>query len=204
MDNLIIIGAGGHGRVVYEIAQLTKKYKSIFFLDDKIEKTFCETKVVGEVRDFVKYLDSSEFIVAIGDCNVRKEITLRLVKENAKLATIIHEKAIVSKSAVIDDGTVVMAGAIVNSNAKVGKAVIVNTGAIIEHDCVIKDYSHISVGAKIAGAVIVKEEVFVGVGAVVKNNVVICERTTIGAGAVVVKDIKKEGIYVGVPANKKA
>jgi sugar O-acyltransferase (sialic acid O-acetyltransferase NeuD family) len=199
MDNLIIIGAGGHGRVIFDIALSLNKYKTVSFLDDQ---KIGAKNVLGKVSDFSKFLSSHEFVVGIGDEKVREKIALMLKDSGAKIVSLVHEKAVIGSDVSIGNGTVVMAGAVINNGAKIGEGVIVNTCASIDHDSMVGDYTHVSVGARLAGTVVLEKRVFIGAGAVVINNVSIISDVVIGAGAVVVKNILEKGIYKGVPARK--
>ncbi len=199
MDNLIIIGAGGHGRVIFDIALSLNKYKTVSFLDD--QKVGAKN-VLGKVSDFSKFLSSHEFVVGIGDEKAREKITLMLKDSGAKIVSLVHSSAVIGSDVSIGEGTVVMAGAVINNGAKIGEGVIVNTCASIDHDCMVGDYTHVSVGARLAGTVVLEKRVFIGAGAVVINNVSIISDVVIGAGAVVVKNILEKGIYKGVPARK--
>lgn len=196
MKKLIIIGAGGHGRVVSETAKLNG-YEVIDFLDDADNQA-----TVGKVADFIKYICDFEFIVAIGNNKVRMKIQSDLKKSGANIVSLVHPNATVSESASIGKGTVVMAGAVINAGAVVGDGAIINTCASVDHDCRIGNFSHISVGARICGTVEIGDCTWIGAGATVINNINICGGSTVGAGAVVVKDINISGTYVGVPAEK--
>lgn len=197
MKRLIIIGAGGHGRVVSDIAKL-HGYKKVDFLDD------CDNEgVIGKVAEFVKYIDEADFVVAIGNSSIRQRIQSQLRENKAKLVTLIHPSSIISQDVKIGKGTVVMAGTVINTNTVIGEGVIVNTNSSVDHDCSIGDFSHISVGAKICGTVNIGKFTWIGAGATIINNKNICENCMIGAGATVVKDIVSQGIYVGTPAKKK-
>lgn len=198
---LVILGAGGHGRVVAEVASLNG-YSNIVFLDDSGITEADGHRVVGGISDFEKHLTASAFFVAIGDNGVRTMLLGRLEDKGAQIATLIHPAATVSSKANIGKGSVIMAGAVINNNATVGKGTILNTCCSVDHDCVVGDYSHIAVGAHLAGAVVVGAGVLVGAGAVVSNNTDICDGCTVGAGAVVIRDIKEKGTYVGVPARR--
>lgn len=194
MKKLIIIGAGGHGRVVSETAKLNG-YEVIDFLDDADNQY-----TIGKVADFIKYIGTADFTVAIGNNAVRMKIQSELIKSGANVASLIHPNATVSESASIGKGTVVMAGAVINAGAVVGDGAIINTCASVDHDCRIGNFSHISVGARICGTVVIGNCTWIGAGATVINNINICGGSTVGAGAVVVKDINESGTYVGVPA----
>lgn len=195
---LIILGAGGHGRVAAEIAE--QLGYSVSFLDDKKSDN---DKVIGRISDFKKYIDGYSFFVAIGNNELRKGLITELSKSGAKIATLIHPKSAVSANATIEKGTVIMAGAVVNSGSRIGEGCILNTCSSVDHDCDIADFTHISVGTHLAGNVKIGKESFVCAGATVINNVSICEKCIIGAGAVVIRDITESGTYIGVPAVKK-
>lgn len=201
MNKLIIIGASGHGKVIADIAAQCG-YKNIAFLDDNPDVQEClGYPVIGKTENSKEYPDA-EFIIAIGNPQIRQKVQQQLSNMKFHIVSLIHPKAIVADYVEIDEGTVVMAGAIINPACKIGKGCIVNTGASVDHDSVIDDYVHISVGSHLAGTVQIGERTWIGAGAVVSNNIKICEDCMIGAGAVVIKDIEKSGIYVGVPARE--
>ena len=203
MKDLVILGASGHGKVVADTACCMKKYDRIIFLDDDLGKKECiGFPVEGVFSNYGKYMETAEFIVAIGNSNIRELWTERLKESRAKLAVLIHPSATVSRFVKIGAGTVVMAGAVVNAGTEIGQGVIVNTCASVDHDCKVGDYCHISVGGHIAGTVSIGKHTWIGIGAVVRNNISICENCMVGAGAVVVKGIIKPGTYIGVPAKE--
>lgn len=202
MKRLIILGAGGHGRVIADIAEKTGKYTEICFLDDADIKKSGGYDVVGKIIDYKKFKADTSFIVAIGNAALRKKIQTELESENLKIDVLIHPAAVIGDRVDIECGSVVMSGAVINVDAKIGKGVIINTNCTVEHDCVIKDFAHISVGANLAGTVIVGENCMVCAGATVINNINICDNCIIGAGSVVVDNIIEEGTYIGVPARK--
>ncbi len=191
---LIIIGAGGHGRVMEDVAGLSG-YTDIAFLDDKLP-------VLGKVKDFVRYVTASDFFVAIGDNAVRERIFTELSEHHATIVKLLHPKAVIADGVTIGAGTAVMAGAVINPGVRVGDGVIVNTCSSIDHDCTIEAFTHISVGAHLAGTVHTGRRTFVGMGANIIHQVTICADCVIGAGTAVVKDIDERGTYVGVPAKR--
>ncbi len=197
---LCILGAGGHGKVILEIAELSGCYDEIVFFDDDSRVRHCgSAPVVGTSADFFNLReDECDFFIAIGNCSLRAKLTNML--GNVHMPSLVHPAAVVSKTAEIGRGTVVMAGAIINPSARIDDGCIINSNAVVEHDCEVGDFSHISVSASLAGSVHVGETCFVGAGATVINNINICPGCTIGAGAVVVKDIVESGVYIGVPA----
>ena len=203
--NVVIIGAGGHAKVIADI--IVKSGDNIIgFLDDNIEKdtiVIDKYKVIGDLNNRfpMSALNKDyEFVIAIGDNKKRKEIVENT--PDMRFYTAKHPSIQIGLDVKIEEGTVVMANAVINPSAKIGKHCIINTGAIIEHDNIIEDYVHVSPNAALGGTVTVGECTHIGIGAVVKNNINICKNCTVGAGAVVVKDIEEKGKYIGIPVIK--
>lgn len=205
---IIIIGAGGHSKVIADIIIKTNN-NLVGFLDDNIKlgTNIINDKnkkynIIGKISDSIKYLQGDEnikFVIAIGDNYTRKEIAN---KYKLPYITLIHPTANISIGTDIGIGTVVMANATINANANIGEHCIINTGAIVEHDNLIKNYVHISPNATLGGTVHLGECTHIGIGATVKNNINITDRCIIGAGTVVVKNIEDTGTYIGIPAKK--
>lgn len=193
---IVIIGAGGHGRVAAEIARKTG-YSRIVFLDDADIPG-----VAGKTKDFIQYLHDAAFFVAIGNSKIRQQIQKMLQDNDAEVTTLIHPNAVISDNVAIGSGTVIMAGAVVNTGAVLGDGVIVNTCASVDHDCTIGDYVHVAVGAHVCGTVDIGSHTWIGAGATVVNNVSVIEGCAIGAGAVIIDSIDEKGTYVGVPGKK--
>lgn len=201
--NLLIVGAGGHGRVVADIALKMNKWRKIFFLDDNENiKVSMGIEVIGKTTDIKKYIDSYDIVVGIGNNKIREKIQTDLEITGASIPKLIHPQAIIGTDVKLGIGTVVMAGSIINSSTKIGKGCIINTGCTIDHDCEIEDYVHISPGAHIAGSVKIGKGSWLGIGCIVSNNINITRNSQIGAGGVVVKDINEPGIYIGVPVRR--
>jgi len=196
---LLIIGAGGHGRVVYDVAKQTTNYQEITFLDDAFDGSV-EDGIIDKASNFSQYLDSSDFFVAIGAGKIRKRYVSQLLEANANLISMRHPSSVISESVKIGRGVVVMAGVVVNCNTKIEDGVILNTCSSIDHDCIIGAYSHVAVGARLCGTVHIGDGCFIGANSTVVNNVSICGYCLIGAGGVVVKDLQEPGVYYGAPA----
>ena len=199
MKNVIIVGAGGHARVIADIVRC-RGDRVVGFLDDQVQAGASDIPVLGMLKDYVNYLDAC-FIVGIGNAAIRRKVAQMMA--GVEWYTAIHPSAVVSEMNVfIGQGTAVMAGAVINTGAHIGEHCIINTASVVEHDNRIGDFAHISVGAKLAGTVTVGEATWVGIGTVISNNVNICDGCIIGAGAVVVRTITETGTYVGVPARR--
>lgn len=200
-EQVIVIGASGHGKVVADIVRKSGD-TLLGFLDDNetLPPAICGIPVLGKTAEYAKYPEAS-FVIAIGNAAVREKIARQL--DGVRWYTAIHPSAVISPLDVqIGVGSVVMANAVVNPSAHIGKHCILNTTAVVEHDNRIGDFAHISVGAKLGGTVTVGNRAWVGIGAAISNNVTICDDCMVGAGAVVICDIKESGTYVGVPARK--
>ena len=198
MKQVVVVGTGGHAKVVADI--IIKSNDSICgFLDDiNKENNFLGYPILGKVSDYKKFLDSY-FIIAIGDSYLREKFSNSM--QNVNWYTAIHPNASISSIGTkLDFGTVVMPNAVINSGAIIGKHCIINSSSNVEHDNKIGNFSHVSVGAKLAGRVILGRHVWVGIGAVVSSNINICDNSTVGAGATVVDNITKKGVYIGTPA----
>lgn len=199
MNRLIIIGAGGHGKVIADNA-VKNGYTDVCFVDDHASGSCMGFPIVGRSADLVSLDDgATDFVIGIGNNAVRKEVAR---KYDVNWVSLIHPSAQIGLHVSIGKGTVVMAGAVINVCATVGEHCIINTGAIVEHDNVIEDYVHLSPKVALGGTVQIGELTHVGIGAAVRNNIRICGMSTIGAGAVVVRNIQDSGTYIGVPARK--
>ena len=199
-DMLIIIGAGGHGRVAADIAALSG-WSRVCFLDDDPDVTSCAGyDVIGDHSYAAAHPDAADYFVAVGSSHTREELTGHLEDAGIEPVTLIHPSAVIGSQVVIGAGSILMPNCVVNTGSVIGRSVIINTAATVDHDNRIGDFSHISVGAHLAGAVTVGCHTWIGVGASVINNLTICGECMIGAGGVVVRDILTPGTYVGVPA----
>ena len=199
-NHVILIGAGGHAKVIFDMIQ--KRGDMVTgFLDDyqSVGKIVLGVPVLGKISQWKEYRKNNKFVIAIGDNKVRKQIAERI---QAEWYTAINTSAKIGLSVAIGEGSVIMGGSIVNSDAKIGKHVIINSGAIVEHDNQIKDYVHISPNATLAGGVQIGECTQIGIGAVVKEGIIITSNVTVGAGSAVVHNINANGTYAGVPARK--
>ena len=139
---LLIIGAGGHGHVAAEVAEACG-YDKIDFLDDNPG-----VGVIGSIEGLELWIgEYDQYFVGIGSNEFRRHLIGRLEKNGAKIATLIHPSAYISKSAKIGVGTIVAPKAIVNTHSVIGKGCILSVGAIVDHDVVIEDFVHVNVGS---------------------------------------------------------
>lgn len=200
MKDVIIIGTGGHAKVIADIVLSARDHLVGFLTSDESIDSFMGWPVLGRDAEYDKFMDC-HFVIAIGNPAVRERLSNLL--DCVKWYTAIHPSASISAiHTFIGDGSVIMANAVVNPYTRIGNHCIINSNATVEHDNRIADFAHISVGAKLAGTVEIGKRTWVGAGATVSNGIHVCQDCMIGAGAVVVKNIELPGTYVGIPVHK--
>jgi len=205
MGDLVLWGAGGHGKVVLDVARAMGVFETILFIDDACEESgseFCGCQVFGVSR-YLHSLNGKncyQCLVSIGRNELRTICFERALEHGLLPVRLIHPSAVISQSARVESGTVVMAKVVINAGAQIGKNCIVNTAAVVEHDCVVGDHVHISPGALLGGAVTVGKSAHVGIGAVVLPGVHIGDFAMVGAGSVVLRSVPSGATVVGVPA----
>jgi sugar O-acyltransferase (sialic acid O-acetyltransferase NeuD family) len=194
MKNLIIIGAGGHGKSVAWVAYTTKKWNNIYFLDDKISNN----RVKGIFADRVKFKDH-DFFIGVGDNKLRKKLYLLLKQEGYSLPSIVSPLSDIT-SAKIGNGSIIMNRCFINVDTIIEEGVIVNNQVLIEHDCLISSFVHLSPSVNIAGSTKIGELSWIGIGSNIIQSLNITSNVIVGAGSTVIDSIKRSGTYVGAPA----
>ena len=179
--SIYIYGASGHGLVVADVAK-SCGYENIVFLDDDKSKGFLTFDDIKENRDY-------HIAFGIGNNQIREKL-YKKVKENGFFTPIlIHPSSIISPSARIEEGTVVMPNVVVNAKAYIGKCVILNSSCVVEHESIIGDFVHISPKVAIAGNVRIGDFTHIGIGSSVIQCLEIGKNSIVGAGSIVVKNI---------------
>lgn len=193
---LAIIGAGGHGKVVGEIA-LLNKYKIIDFFDDNVKTNKSFPFTIINTTDFLRnhLSDYDAFFVAIGDNLIRSNKINWLKKYKINIINLIHPRATVSKFSVLGLGSCIMANAVVNPGTSINDGVIINTSASIDHDCVIEDYVHISPNCSLSGNVKISKFTHLGTGTSVHPNIYVGKNVKTRVGSKIFKNIADNTIY---------
>lgn len=190
-----LYGASGHARVIIDIIESIDKQIDYIIDDDPAVTSLAGREVLHKVTEDIY---KSKTLISIGNNEIRKKIAKTFSGEIHP--AIIHKSAVVSPSAKLMEGTVVMANASINSSSIIGEHCIINTGATVEHDCQLDNFVHISPNAALAGDVRIGEGSHIGIGAAVIPGISIGKWVTVGAGAVVIKDIPDGVVVVGNPA----
>ncbi|WKZ33169.1 MAG: acetyltransferase [Thermodesulfobacteriota bacterium] len=206
-ERLVLIGGGGHARVLMELISLSDSLEVEAVLDPNLAPgTFVSGIKVAGGDGLLPGLFSRGVryaCVAVGsvkDNTRRASIYKKLKEAGFSLPRLMHPKAFISGSADINEGAQVMAAAVVQAGSSIGANTIVNSGAIVEHDCRIGNHVHLSPGSVISGGSVIEEGAFVGAGATVIQGVRVGERAIIAAGAVAVGDVAPGVLVKGVPA----
>ena len=208
MAALLLLGAGGHARVVAETALATGRFSHVSFLDDRCTGPSQLPDQLGwpVIGPFAAAFDPQicqqfpSALVAIGNAAVRMQWVPRLAAAGYELPIVIHPTACVSPSAQLGVGTVVFAQAAIQAQAVIGSGAILNTGCSVDHDCQLGHGVHICPGARLAGEVQVGDRSWIGIGSSVIQQICIGDDVTVGAGAAVVRDLPDGITAVGVPA----
>lgn len=205
---IVIVGAGGHARVVADIIALNKIYDLAGATDAK--PAGCAAKnsglpILGTDEILPKLPSQGVRYAALGlgstkDNAPRLALWRKLLELGFELPSLIHPHAVVAAAVRVGRGSQIMAGAVVNAGAAIAEAVVVNTGAVVEHDCVISAGAFVGPRAALGGGVFLGEGAFVGMGACVLPGVKIGSAAVVGAGAVVLDDVPERRTVVGIPA----
>lgn len=205
MDDVIIVGAGGHGKVVLDTLLAGRAVRPVGFVDANPSLTDSYVgglPILGSANalPMLRRQKLKRAIVAIGDNRTRLRYMGILEENGFQLVTAVHPSAHVAPTASLGKNVVVAAQAAVVTESKVGDGTIVNTSAVVDHECELAEGVHVCPGAVLAGRVRVGRGTFVGMGAQVIQCRAIGQFATIGAGSVVIEDVPEFSTAVGVPA----
>lgn len=204
MEDIVLLGIGGHAHSIIDSIEENRQYNIIGFLDiaERQNETYRNYKVIGtddrlqELYDKgVRYAIVS--VGYIGNGKIRCKLYERLRMIGYKLPNIIDKSAIIASDVQLGEGIYIGKKAIINANSSIQDMCIVNTGAIVEHDCKVEKYSHIAVGTVLCGNVSIGKECMVGANATIIQGVSVGNHTIIGAGTVVTHDVKANMMKYG-------
>jgi UDP-perosamine 4-acetyltransferase len=208
-EAFIVVGAGGHGRVVADLVRAAG-FEIAGFVD--ADPALAGTAVGGVPvlgdDNYLGGVDPTRIVLAngigsTGDATIRRRAFERLAAAGFAFPPLVHPRAVVAENVVLEPGAQIMAGAVVQTGSRIGTNAVVNTGAAVDHDCVVGAHGHISPGAVLCGGVETGEAAHVGAGAVVIQGRRIGAGAIVGAGAVVIGDVAAATKVVGVPAGQR-
>jgi len=203
---IIIIGAGGHLKVIIDVARLLG-YEILFATDIDASlhgTTIMGVKIAGD-DDSISAFDPSDVYLANGvgivnGTGPRRRIFEEWTTSGYQFPSLLHPNAVVADTVIIEEGVQCMAGSVVQPGVRLGKNTVINTRASIDHDCRIGEHCFIGPGVITGGGVNIQAGSFIGTGATISPNVVIGEDSFVGAGSVVIRNLEVGSKAVGNPA----
>lgn len=193
MKSIYIYGASGHGLVVADIA-MACGYDDIIFCDDG-DNEYPSFEAIKQIKHI-------PIAFGIGSNTIRSKLFQKVRANGLEIVNLVHPSAIISPSATIGIGIVVMPNVVVNAKANVGDGVILNTSCVIEHECKIEEFAHVSPNVALAGNVIIGGFTHIGIGSHVIQGITVGNNTIIGAGSAVVKNINNFKKAYGSPCKE--
>jgi sugar O-acyltransferase (sialic acid O-acetyltransferase NeuD family) len=196
-DNIIVVGGGGHAKVV--IATVRAAGGDVVGVYDDNQARWGQELLGAPIKGPIpeKAIEEGPAIIAIGDNHARRATAERI---EAEWVTVCHPDAVVHPTVSLGPGTVVFAGGVIQPDTTIGVHAIINTAASIDHDCVLGDYVHVAPGVSLCGGVTLGNGVLMGVGAKASPLVRIGEGAIVGAGTVCIEDVASGTTVVGAPA----
>ncbi|GAB2614354.1 NeuD/PglB/VioB family sugar acetyltransferase [Pseudactinotalea suaedae] len=204
MTDLVVVGAGGFGREVLDVAYACGLTDCVVVDDapsaDNIERLGrMGARHLGTIDDWLTADIRAPYLIGVGHPTTRSKIAQR-IGGRASAATLVHPSATIGRATILGAGSVVCAGAALSNNVELGRHVHVNPNATIGHDTVLGDMVSVNPGAVVSGACTVDTGVLLGAGSVVLQDVVVGRFATVGAAACVVRDVPPRAVVKGVPA----
>lgn len=209
MKNVIVIGSGGHAKVIVDIIHSMDKFKIIGVTSQslKIGESFLGYKIIGDI-DVLSEFNPEECLIAMGiggfrDNLVRKKNFVAVKGMGFSFLNVIHPSAIISKTCLFGEGIVIFPGVVLNTDVFVGDNSIIATGSTIDHETVIAKHVLVSAGVTIGAYSKINDSALVALGAKVISGINIGANSIVAAGAVVIKDVQNNVIVYGTPAMPK-
>lgn len=185
MDDIVLVGFGGHAKSVADCIEREGKYHIVGYTDSEERKSKYKYLGADDILQNLFEAGVKNAVVGIGFIGkggLRERIYNNLKRVGFNLPVIIDPSAVISDSVNIDEGSFIGKCAVVNAGVEIGKMVIINTKALVEHGCQIGDFSHVSVAAVLCGQVKVGKSAFIGANSTVIQCREIKENQIVPAG----------------------
>ena len=205
MKKVILVGAGGHAKVIADIILQNKNYEVAGIVDERTENGFWGIPVLGRDADLLSVrhaLGIAYAFVALGDCRLREKVTEKVLVAGYRLMNAISQYARISDRASLGQGIAVMPGAVINADVHIADGCIINTNASVDHDGEIGAFTHIAPGTAVSGYVTVGRRCLLGTGSRVIDRITIGDNVTVGAGSVIINNVNGNCTIAGVPAER--
>lgn len=210
MKKVIIIGSGGHAKVVIDILLEMKDVEIIGLTSNNLYAgtLFAGFKVIGDDKILTKYLNK-DYLIAIGiggyrNNNSREKIYKRIKQLGFQFINAIHPRAIISRTVILGEAIVIYPGVVVNSDVQIGNNTIIATGSTIDHETLVGNNVLISAGVTIGAYSIIEDNSLLALGSKIISGIKIGMNAIVAAGAVVVKDVLEYESVFGIPAKTKS
>ncbi|MBC8334519.1 MAG: acetyltransferase [Anaerolineales bacterium] len=209
MENILIIGSGGHAKVIIDIVEKEGLYNIVGLLNKQpnTNEKILGYDLLGREEDLpklVKVHAIQGIIIAVGD-NFTREKVVSIAKEKCpelKFFSAIHPQASIASDASIGQGTVIMAGVSVNPTSSIGEFCILNTNSSLDHDSQMGDFTSLAPGVIVGGECQIGEFSAINIGAILIPRITIGKHSVVGAGSLVNKSVASFEVVYGSPAKK--
>lgn len=209
MENILIIGSGGHAKVIIDIVEKEGSYNIVGLLNKQANgnEKILGYDLLGKEEDlpkFAKIHDIQGIIIAVGDNYTRAKVVSRTKEKCPELSffSAIHPQASIAPDVSIGQGTVIMAGVSVNVTSSIGEFCILNTNSSLDHDSQMGNFSSLAPGVTVGGECQINEFSAINIGATLIPRITIGKHSVVGAGALVNKAVGSFEVVYGRPAKK--
>ena len=208
MENIVLVGGGGHCLSCIDAIESTNMYSIIGIIDkeENVGKKILNYEIIG-TDSMIESLVEKEysFLITIGQIkssSLRRKVYEIIKNAGGKLATIIASTAYISKYAVIGKGSIILHKAFVNAGVIICENCIINTGSIVEHNTEVADFTHISTNSTINGDCKIGSDIFIGSNVTVNQGISIYRNSIIASGSLITKNVDKSSFLKGIPAHE--
>lgn len=207
-----MVGAGGFGRETLDVVLASNRVcarvglEIVGVIDDapSIQNVHRlrtrHVRHLGTVEDWLSSGDNADYLIGVGDPEVRRNLSLRFDASGLRASTVIHPSAVIGSMAVIGPGSIICAGVQLSTNVHLGRHVHLNPGAIVGHDSLLADFVSVNPAATISGDCRIDAAALIGAGSVTLQGLSVGEGAVVAAAACVVRDVPRARTVMGVPA----